>query len=292
MSPMSMTAFGRGEFQGRRHWTVEIRTVTHRFCDISIKIPRRYAMLEDKIKKTAALHLSRGHIEIVINYIPGKTEEVTLRTNQPLAEAYYQSLLALNQELGRQEAPDLRLVAQYPGIITETEPEENLDETWAEIEAALRQALEACQTMRRAEGRALKTELMERLSGFEAITDKIETAAPRLLRQKEEASKSRLARLLDGVEIDPGRLAQEMAILADKSDITEELVRLKSHIQQFRNFLDDSAPVGRRLDFLMQEFLREINTMASKINDSTVIHLTVELKNETEKLREQIQNLE
>jgi len=183
-------------------------------------------------------------------------------------------------------------VAQYPGIITEAEPEENLDETWAEIETALRQALEACLTMRQTEGRALKTELMERLSGFETITDEIETAAPRLLRQKEEASKSRLARLLDGVEIDPGRLAQEMAILADKSDITEELVRLKSHIQQFRNFLDDSAPVGRRLDFLMQEFLREINTMASKINDSAIIHLTVELKNETEKLREQIQNLE
>ncbi|HFQ81299.1 MAG TPA: YicC family protein [Desulfobacterales bacterium] len=292
MSPMSMTAFGRGEFQGRRQWTVEIRTVNHRFCDIGIKIPQRYAMLEGKIKKTAALFLSRGHIEIVINYNPGKTEEVTLRTNRPLARAYYQSLLALNQELGRQEAPDLRLIAQYPGIITEAEPEEDLDDTWAEIEAALRQALEACLVMRRAEGRALKTELIERLSGFETITGEIEASAPELLRRKEEACKSRLARLLDGVEVDPGRLAQEMAILADKSDITEELVRLKSHIQQFRNFLDDSAPVGRRLDFLMQEFLREINTMASKINDSAVIHRTVELKNETEKLREQIQNLE
>lgn len=292
MSPLSMTAFGRGEFLGRRHWTVEIRTVNHRFCDISIKIPRRYAGLEDKIKKAAASVLSRGHIEVLINYIPGEAEEITLRTNRPLARAYYQSLLTLNQELGRNEAPDLRLIAQYPGIITEAEPEEDLDETWAEIEAALRQALDACLTMRRDEGRALKTELIERLAGFEVVTGEIETAVPRLLHQKEEACKSRLTRLLEGVEMDPGRLAQEMAILADKSDITEELVRLKSHIQQFKNFLDDSAPVGRRLDFLMQEFLREINTMASKINDTTIIHRTVELKNETEKLREQIQNLE
>jgi len=144
----------------------------------------------------------------------------------------------------------------------------------------------------RDEGEALKNELLERLRGFEETVGTIEKMVPDLIRQKEAALQERLHKLLGSVDLDPARLAQEVAIIADKSDITEELVRLQSHISQFRNFMQLSEPVGRRIDFLMQEFLREINTMASKINNAETTHLTVDLKNEVEKMREQAANIE
>ncbi|NOX24871.1 MAG: YicC family protein [Deltaproteobacteria bacterium] len=293
MTPVSMTAFGRGESGGSKHkWAVEIRSVNHRFCDIKIKMPRKYAVLEEKIKKAVAAVCARGHIEVTINQIAGVSQTVEFNANLSLAREYRQALAAIQQDLGLPESPGLRLIAEYPGIITPAEGVEDLDEIWAEINAALRDALDSCLAMRQDEGRALKVDLLARLAEFEAVVGGIEGEIPRLLVQRETTLKKRLVNLLAGIELDPARLAQEVAILADKSDITEELVRLHSHIRQFRNFMEESKPVGRRLDFILQEFLREINTMAAKINDTTTIHKTVELKNEAEKLREQIQNLE
>jgi len=291
--PVSMTAFGRGEFSSVKHkWTVEIRSVNHRFCDIKIKMPLKYAVLEEKIKKTIAGVCSRGHIDVMINLASGISQASRFTTNLPLACEYKQALETIQQNLGLPEAPSLSLLAQYPGIIIQEEEAEDLDEVETEINSALQNALRDCLTMRQDEGQALKKDLLSRLAEFDSIVAEIENNTPALLEQKEIALNKRLAKLLERVELDPARLAQEVAILADKSDITEEVVRLKSHIQQFRNFMEEPKPVGRRLDFLLQEFLREINTMASKINDTTTIHQTVELKNQAEKLREQVQNLE
>ncbi len=292
MTPVSMTAFGRGDFQGdKRQWTVEIRSVNHRFCDIKVKMPHKYMVLEEKIKKAITARCARGHIEVMINQTASISQSSDFTVNLALAKDYKDALTIIQDNLGLQPPP-LRLFAEYPGIITQKEEAENLDEVATEIHAALQEALAGCIKMRQDEGQALKQDLLNRLTAFNDIVCEIDKNSPILLSQKEEALEEKLNKLLQKIDIDPARLAQEVAILVDKSDITEEVVRLKSHIQQFYNFLEDSKPVGRRLDFLLQEFLREINTMASKINDTSTIHKTVELKNEAEKLREQVQNLE
>jgi uncharacterized protein (TIGR00255 family) len=177
-------------------------------------------------------------------------------------------------------------------IIGQQELHPDLDIEWELIKNALESALESCCRMREQEGSSLKQELVERLEKFTQIVKKIEEKVPLIVQQRQLELKVKLDKLLDGMNIDPMRLAQEIAIIADKSDVTEEVVRLRSHIDQFANFLNSSEPVGRRLDFLLQEFLREVNTLGSKINNFEIAHLTVEMKNEVEKLREQVQNIE
>ncbi len=291
--PLSMTSFGRGDAShGTTTWTVEVRSVNHRYCDISCKIPRRYAPLEERIRREVAGRYSRGHIDVVLSYVTGGADSVRISVDLGLAQRYQQSLCELSEALDLTPPADLAMVAAFKDVVTVTEAEEDLDAVWPHIQAALAGALDNGMAMRAREGAALKEDLLGRLAALAATADIIEKQAPELVRKKEAALKERLDNLLKGVDIDPARLAQEVAVMADKADVTEELVRLRSHCRQFAHFLELDEPVGRRLDFLMQEFLREINTTASKINDAGVAHLAVELKNEVEKMREQVQNLE
>ncbi len=291
--PLSMTAFGRGEFNSKAtNWIIEIRSVNHRFCDIKIKIARKYLCLEEKIKKEINKQFSRGHVDVMVSQNGTGDEASKLSVNLPLAKEYHACLIKLQQELAISEPPSLQMVAEYNEIIVPQEQDEDMEIVWQEINQALGQAINANIKMRLDEGRSLKTDLNQRLDLFEATVLSIEQQIPELIAKKEATLKERLDNLLQGVDIDPARLSQEVVIIADKSDVTEELVRLKSHIQQFRAFMELDEPIGRRLDFLMQEFLREINTLASKINDSQTTHKTVDLKNEVEKIREQVQNLE
>jgi len=291
--PLSMTSFGRGEsVADGTAWTVEIRTVNHRYCDINFKLPRKYAVLEDRMKKEIMSFYSRGHIDVMLSYVSSEVCSANLAVNLELAREYQRSLRELSEALSLPESVDLAQVAGYKDVIVAREPDEDIDTIWPAIRTALLQALEEGQAMRGREGATLKDDLLARLHTLETTADAVEKQAPDLIRKKEAALKERLDNLLKGVDIDPARLAQEVAVMADKADVTEELVRLRSHCKQFSHFLELDEPVGRRLDFLMQEFLREINTMASKINDAGVAHLSVELKNEVEKMREQVQNLE
>ncbi len=291
--PLSMTSFGRGEsVADGTVWTVEIRSVNHRYCDISFKLPRKYAVLEDRMKKEIISFCSRGHIDVGLSYVSSGVGSANLEVNMDLAREYQRSLQAISGELSLPAPNDLALVAGYRDVIVAREPEEDVEAIWPAIRFALIQALEGGLTMREQEGATLKEDLLARLHTLESTADEVEKLAPELVRKKEATLKERLDNLLKGVDIDPARLAQEVAVMADKADVTEELVRLRSHCQQFFHFLELDEPVGRRLDFLMQEFLREINTLASKINDAGVAHLAVELKNEVEKMREQVQNLE
>ncbi|MEN8142085.1 MAG: YicC/YloC family endoribonuclease [Thermodesulfobacteriota bacterium] len=292
--PLSMTSFGRGEYKtGKRTWTAEVRSVNHRFCDIKIRIPRKYGALEEKIKKEISAAYSRAHIDVNISYSGEEQGAVQLKTDLDLARQYHDCLKSISRELALDSEPDLSILSGFREIITVESQEEDLDEIWnSGIRQALQAALEECRKMREAEGSNLKQDLQERLSLISGASAKIEEMFPQLQAEKKTALEERLANLLNGVEIDQARLAQEVALLADKADVTEELVRLKSHISQFGNFLELDEPVGRRLDFLLQEFLREINTLASKISSAQVAHLAVELKNELEKMREQVQNLE
>ncbi len=291
--PLSMTSFGRGE-QGNEQekWVVELRSVNHRFCDIKVKMPREYAPLEEKIKKVIAASIGRGHVDVYVTITGTNTGNSRLAVNLPLAKEYYASLVKLQEALGLDAPPTLEMMAANRDLITTTEESADLDQAWEILQKALSEALKNSQKMREDEGEALKIDLLERLDGLEKTVKEIDEIVPELLKQKEATLQDRLKKLLANVDLDPLRLAQEVAIIADKSDITEELVRIKSHTEQFRNFLEQDEPVGRQLDFLLQEFLREINTTASKINDPKATHKTVFLKNEVEKMKEQVQNIE
>ena len=289
--PLSMTGYGRGEVTGAKSWTVEIRSVNHKFLDLSIKIPRKYLGLEDRIKKEIGTYYSRGHVDVYVNPGAEAGDGIRLAANLPLARNYYQCLATIHQDLSL-EAPTLAMILNYKEIIVAHEEEEDLEAVWPQISEALNQALTMAQSMRAQEGEALKNELHQRLQEFAKTVEGIAQDVPAIVQRRTEKLKERLAILLQGVDIDPLRLAQEVAMMADKADVTEEVVRLRSHISQFSGFLAADEPVGRRLDFLLQEFLREINTLASKISDAPTAHLTVELKTEVEKLREQIQNIE
>ena len=290
--PTSMTAFGRGEAQADgRAWTVEIRSVNHRFLDTKIRLPRDLAEIEERIKKELATQFSRGHVEVAVS-CTGEVADLQVRPNLELARQYLKALNDIKQELALPDNPNLTTIAGFRDVLTSSTAETDIDTLWTPIGKALNAAMKQCGKMRSAEGKALKKEMLRLLKGVAARIDAVEAGLPEIIRFRENSLKERLDKLLNGVDIDPIRLAQEAAIMVDKADITEELTRLRSHIIQFGNYLDLDEPVGRRLDFLLQEFHREINTISSKINNTAIAHQAVELKNDTEKMREQVQNLE
>ena len=292
--PLSMTGFGRGEWIGDgRNWTVELRSVNHRFRDIRVKMDPRFASLEERIKKEIGGFFSRGRVDVSVS-VSGEQGSGRLSVNVPLALEYKKCLQTLCQGLGltTDSRDTLDLIAAFRDVIVAEDRQDDLEEVWSQLRHALTGALENSLIMRRVEGENLKNDLLHRLELISETIREIERVLPELIAKREDLLKERLDKLLGNIDMDPVRLAQEIALMADKSDVTEELVRLKSHIQQFCNFLKIDEAVGRRLDFLLQEFLREVNTLASKINDASIAHQTVSLKNEIEKMREQVQNLE
>ncbi len=293
MRPRSMTGFGRGEAGDSDHsWTVEVRTVNHRFLDQRIIMPRAYAALEERVKKQVAAHQERGRVEVTFGVQGHSPTSPVLSVDLHLAAQYQACLEQLARRLGRADSVSLTHMLTLRDLVTVQEQTPDLDAEWEIMAQALAQALTACTAMREQEGASLKAELLARLDGFSSQVGQIRNAIPEIVHQRQEELKSRVLKLLDGLDVDPMRLSQECALLADKCDVTEEIVRLESHIGQFRGFLESDEPVGRRLDFLLQEFLREVNTLVSKISSGTVAHLGVEMKNEIEKLREQVQNIE
>ena len=295
-NPVSMTGFGRGAAGGSGStWTVELRSVNHRYLDISIKLPRRFAGWDERIKKEIAGVHSRGRIDLFIAYNDAGSEAARLQVDLELAKDYLRCLKQVAEELSLRGKPDLNMLAAYRDIISPVDDEcgaEVLESVWPALQEALGESLRECLEMRRNEGDALREDLLARLLVFQEKVDAIEESLPQIIEKKEKTLKERLDNLLNGIDIDPVRLAQEVAILVDKSDVTEEIVRLRSHVEQFHGFLNIDEPVGRRLDFLVQEFLREVNTIASKINHAGTAHLIVGMKNDLEKIREQVQNLE
>jgi uncharacterized protein (TIGR00255 family) len=294
--PLSMTGFGRGEAVGNgKKWIAEVRSVNHRFLDVKVRIPHFYSFLEDRIKKTAAAFHSRGHLDIFIDVVDEGAESGRLKIDLALAREYYKGLQSIRDDLNLQQEPDLNMLASFRDIIVPADEELGLtkaDEIWPTASAALEMALAEAAEMRAKEGQALKEDLLKRMQAFGQVIEELEKRLPDIVKKREATLKERLDKLLAGVDMDPLRLAQEAAIIVDKSDVSEELVRLRSHIQQFGSFLKLDEPIGRRIDFLLQEFLRELNTLSAKINDVEAAYLVVGLKNEHEKMREQVQNLE
>lgn len=293
MALKSMTGYGRAETERQgKVWTVEVKSVNNRFLDTKVKLPRNYGALEDRVRKKAGFYQQRGRVDLVVGVSGDFSDLVTVEVDVNLARNYKEQLSLLAEELGIDGRIGLSMLIGLPDVLTREQQSEDLDSVWPLLEQSIDSAFEQCVEMRVREGEALTADLVQRLELFTTVLDSIESSIPQVIADRETALRERLEKLLTVIDVDPARLAQEVAILADKSDVTEEMVRLRSHIAQFVDLLQSSEPVGRKLDFLIQEFLREVNTIASKINDAENAHKTVTLKSELEKMREQVQNIE
>lgn len=287
----SMTGFGVGESAtpvGRL--VVEVRAVNHRFLDVRVRAPRELGDLVSFAEQLGRERLTRGRIEVGIRLESSGGQAVTLDTER--AKAAYRALSALRDELSPTSEVPLSLLAAVPDLFSPATDRER-ETMRASYRQAFERAVQALEAMRADEGRALCEDLRARLSAVRRAADAIATRAPQLVELSHKRLRSRLARLLGpDVPIDPGRLEQEIAVLADRSDVSEELTRLASHCAQFEALFESSEACGRRLDFLLQEMVREVNTVGSKAQDAEVAHLVVEAKSELERMREQVQNVE
>jgi uncharacterized protein (TIGR00255 family) len=290
----SMTGFGRGAASGDEFTvTVEIKTVNNRYLDIHLRLSQELSPLEMDIRKRVGARLARGRVDLNINF--EKTGATTYEVNRPLIAGYVSAMREIQQQFNLAGDIDVSAVARLPGALAPAR--DGLDElNTAGLEQALDEALASLELMRENEGAALAEEMRLRLTNIEAQVPLIEAAAAGLADAYRQRLQKRVSELVvrgnQAIELDPGRLAQEVAYLADRSDISEELTRLRSHLEQFRAAIEAEGEVGKRLDFLLQELNREANTVLSKSTEISIKDAGLAIKAEVEKLREQVQNVE
>jgi uncharacterized protein (TIGR00255 family) len=289
----SMTGYGKAEVpteSGRI--IVEIRSVNHRYGEVSVKLPRSLIALENDVRKSVAERLKRGKIEVYIQQegVNGAGGLPTI--NIPLAKAYYDAFVKMKEALGLYDPVPLSLIAAQKDLLVPGEGVAAAEIPREDILRGVRGAVDSLDEMRLREGRALLDDLQARRESLAGLIARITGRAPAAMAENAVRLKNRVAQLLGEGNVDEGRLAQEIAFMADRCDITEELVRFNSHLQQYDLALSIPEPVGRKLDFLIQELNREVNTIGSKANDGEITSCIVELKAELEKIREQVQNIE
>ncbi|ALC91042.1 hypothetical protein AM500_15535 [Bacillus sp. FJAT-18017] len=289
---VSMTGYGSSQREsGNFAVNVEIKTVNHRFCEYSIRMPRHLMKLEDSLKKTVGRHIQRGRVEILVTVEGTGSEEKALQVDWALLDQYFQFASEAGKRYGFDPADAFKAILGREEIIHIEERESRDDELGTLILSAADEAGILLKQMRLAEGAALKADLSGNLNRCDKLVKELEQYAPQVAGQYRDRLAARMEELL-GSEIDESRLLSEVALFADKSDIHEELARLNSHISQFFHILDSGEAIGRKLDFLVQEMNREANTIGSKANDSAIAKRIVELKSLIEKLKEQVQNIE
>ncbi|MBW2060390.1 MAG: YicC family protein [Deltaproteobacteria bacterium] len=290
---LSMTAFGQA--RGRildRDVTIEIRSVNNRFRDIITRVPKLHASLEDQIKKIVANRVNRGRVEVRVQVDESSSKRQNLKLDMDLARVYHDLLLQLKEEIGLADEIQLAHFMDLGDIIVWQEEEIDLDAFMAGLVPVLNEALDHLIQMRSAEGEAIAADFKERLDVISLHLGEIDLRRESLLLETKARLEERVKALTNGLGLDEARLLQEVAYLAERSDITEEMVRLRSHLDQFRSYLSHGGVVGRRLEFLLQEMNREVNTITSKAGDVAVTSGAIEIKSELEKFREQVQNLE
>jgi len=288
----SMTGYGRKQCQrDGREMTVEVKTVNHRFLDIAFRMPRSLGFLEDPVRKALSARMRRGHVDVTVAYRNTRTDARTVSVDAALLCAYRDAFDRIRSTVEIEAGLSLSDYARLPDVLVVSEQEEDRDAVVALLEETLGFACDEAIAMRTREGKALRDDMLAKLAGIEASAAEIAERAPLVVRAYQEKLQSRLAELLE-TNVDPQRLAQEVALFADRCAIDEELVRLASHIEQMRAAFGETDGVGRRLDFLIQELNREINTIGSKASDLTITSRVVDVKGLIEKLREQAQNIE
>lgn len=289
----SMTGFGRSQYTDDSiKITVEIKSVNHRFLESVVKLPRKYSLLEERAKDAIRDQLQRGRIDVWIGIEELAKQTGSLKVDKDLAMDYYKSLKDLAELVGISPEITVYELSSLEGVISIHEQEADLDELWNKILPSFHDAMKQLIDMRCKEGEKLKKDINTRIAMLVELVSGIEERAPVVVQAYKERLHDKIAGLAEGIEIDPSRLVTEVALFAEKSDITEEIVRFRSHLDQLAQSLTSEEPVGRKLDFLMQELNREVNTMGSKSPDLILSQKVVEAKAEIEKLREQIQNLE
>ncbi len=291
----SMTGFGRGEYSdGKRSVTAEIRTVNHRYADVTVKMPKRYSFAEDTVRSIVKEKIRRGKAEVSVIFESLSEADVTVRLNTPVAEQYLENLRLLKETYQLGGEIDIQLLSSMPDVMKTVPDVEDEEEILNVICEAVRQAARANDDMRITEGQRLAEDLLQRGEIIRGIVSSIEERAPQVAKEYVQKLNDRISELLDGsVEIPEDRILTEAAIFADKANITEELVRLDSHMKQLKEILTEAkGPIGKKLDFLVQEMNREANTIGSKANDLEITSRMLEAKSEIEKIREQVQNIE
>lgn len=290
----SMTGFGRGRVaQDGREMTVELKSVNHRYLDLSFRMPRHISFAEDTLRTALNDSLSRGHVDVYVNYRNTRSDAKEVRIDTALLGAYLKSVKAAAAELREENDMTLSNALRLPDVTDIVEADEDDEAVKVLTKEAVDKAIAELITARRGEGERLANDLTARLATVDELRGKIETRAPMVVEEYRIKLNERIEAMLGGtVEVDAQRLATEVALFADKASIDEELVRLKSHTAQARELLSQSEAAGRRLDFVVQEMNREFNTIGSKANDAEIARLVILGKAELEKIREQVQNIE
>lgn len=297
--PKSMTGYGRAQMlENGRDVLVEIRAVNHRYYEFSARLPRTCMYLEEKLKAFLNGKIARGKVEVSVTITRPDGKDALIAVNRSVAEGYVHALRQLNAEKGEEGKEwledDIRLstLLRLPDVFTVTKAQEDENVIWQQVAQVTENALDGFLSMRRCEGERLAEDLLAKLDGLEQMLAQIESIAPGVAESYRERLFAKLTELMKDTNIDQQRVLTEAAIFAEKTAIDEETVRLHSHIAQFRGLLAEDAPVGRKLDFLVQEMNREVNTIGSKAQELSITRLVVDMKSEIEKIREQIQNIE
>ncbi|HJF01632.1 MAG TPA: YicC family protein [Flavonifractor plautii] len=289
----SMTGYGRGEaVVNGRPITVEVRSVNNRYLDCSVKLPRVYVFAEDAIKTGVQGHISRGKVDVFVTIGPSEEGDTAISVNKPLADGYYAALCQLRDSYGLKDDISVSLLSRFPDVFLVERTQEDLEAVSADICSVLEQALSDFDAMRVREGEKLCQDVLGRADTIEGLTARVEERSPGIVADYRARLTAKLNEVLQNTQLDEGRVLTEAAIYADKVAVVEETVRLRSHLSQLRHMLGQGGAIGRKLDFLIQEFNREANTIGSKCNDIETAGYVVDIKAEIEKIREQIQNIE
>ena len=289
----SMTGYGRQELiAGGKKIHVEVKSVNHRYSDFTIKYPRHFAFLEDRIKKRAAESITRGKVDIFLTIENYETTDEEITINRAAAENYIEALKKLRDEFSLTDDITVMSVARNQDVFTVVKKEEDEEEIWNNVRTALDGALEEFTMMRQREGERIQKDLEARVEYMKTLVERVDERSPETVDEYRNRLYDKIKEILEDREIDEARILTEVAIFADKVAVNEETVRLRSHFVEFGAIVNSGEPAGRRLDFLIQEINRETNTIGSKASDIEIAKIVVELKGEIEKLREQIQNIE
>jgi len=289
----SMTGFGRCEItEGNRKFTVEMKSVNHRYLDVNIKMPKKLNFFENAIRTELKNYITRGKVDVFITYEDFSEESGSLKYNAALAGEYLKYLRQMAEEFGLDDDIRVSTLSRYPEVLTMEDQNVDEEELWKDLQKAIKGAAEGFVQTRIVEGQNLCDDLIAKLDGMLEHVDFITERSPKLIKEYREKLEEKVKELLGDAQVDETRLLTEVTIFADKSCVDEELVRLRSHVETTKKTLQTDGSIGRKLDFIAQEMNREANTILSKANDLEISARAIELKNEIEKVREQIQNIE
>lgn len=289
----SMTGFGRGTLEeDGKSFVVEIKSVNHRYFDLNVKMPRTLISLEDRFRKVINTKVNRGKIDVFITQNNYEKEEIIAKFNKNIADSYVRCLEEIRSTYTAQDDISVSLIAKFPEVISLKKNDEDIELIWESLAIPFNLALELLVAMREKEGLSLKEDMVKRCNNVKKLLEEVELRAPQVAKEYKSKLEQRIKDMLNDSRIDENRIAMEIALFADKSNIDEEIVRLNSHLNQMIYTLNLDEAVGRKLDFIVQEMNREANTISSKASDLELINVVINIKNEIEKIREQAQNIE